>query len=167
MEKIKLLLTKYFNAETSLQEEELLKNYFRSGNVAAEFEQYRVLFQVFDDEKEQQYPTSNGVQHELKVHRKKRFSVQLISLSGIAATILLAVWLFRSTPANNDYVVLHGKKLNNPELAQEIAQKQMSKVNHILEKSLTPMKSLNKVKKSLEPVKKLSSIIDEADENQK
>ena len=47
--KIEQLLDKYLNAETSLQEENVLSSYFTSGNVAPHLEKYQALFGYFAD----------------------------------------------------------------------------------------------------------------------
>ncbi len=46
------LLEKYWEGESSLQEEETLKQYFNNGNVAPELEQYQSLFQFFKEEQD-------------------------------------------------------------------------------------------------------------------
>ena len=43
------LLEKYWEGESSLQEEETLKQYFNHGTVAPELEQYQSLFQYFKE----------------------------------------------------------------------------------------------------------------------
>jgi hypothetical protein len=51
--KIEALLEKYFEGETSIAEENELKSYFSSSNVAEHLEQYRPLFGYFAEAKEQ------------------------------------------------------------------------------------------------------------------
>lgn len=47
---IKILLEKYFEGETSLQEEKILRHYFLYKNVAADLVEYKVLFTAFQQE---------------------------------------------------------------------------------------------------------------------
>jgi hypothetical protein len=52
MNEIRGLLEKYFLAETSLEEERVLAEYFLSGEVDAELEQYAAFFEYIDEEKQ-------------------------------------------------------------------------------------------------------------------
>lgn len=51
---IPVILEKYFEGETTLSEETVLKQYFASADVAPEFEMYKPLFGYFEQEKAQQ-----------------------------------------------------------------------------------------------------------------
>lgn len=54
--KIEQLLDKYLNAETTLQEETVLKDYFTSGEtVAPHLESYQALFGYFADNKSEKF----------------------------------------------------------------------------------------------------------------
>lgn len=46
------LLEKYWEGETSLQEEETIKQYFNNGSIAPELEQYQPLFQFLKEEQD-------------------------------------------------------------------------------------------------------------------
>jgi len=52
MNEIKLLLEKYFLAETTLEEERVVADYFRSGEVDTELLQYAPFFEYIDEEKQ-------------------------------------------------------------------------------------------------------------------
>jgi len=55
LDKIELLLEKYFQGDTSIAEENELKLYFSSLNVAQHLEQYKLMFGYFSQGKEQQF----------------------------------------------------------------------------------------------------------------
>jgi len=53
--KMEALLEKYFEGETSISEENELKNYFSSANVAPHLEQYKPLFGYFVEGKNEKF----------------------------------------------------------------------------------------------------------------
>ena len=55
LSKIESLLEKYLNAETSLQEEVVLQEYFASNDVAAHLQEYQLMFSYFAQSKEESY----------------------------------------------------------------------------------------------------------------
>ena len=77
--KMESLLEKYFEGETSIAEENELKDYFSSPNVAPHLEQYRPLFDYFTEAKEQKF-TNN-----LPLVSKKR----KVAWLSIAASIIV------------------------------------------------------------------------------
>nr|MBF6607889.1 hypothetical protein [Flavobacterium sp.] len=50
--KIEILIEKYFDAETSIAEENILREYFASANVAQHLERYRPMFAFYSEAKE-------------------------------------------------------------------------------------------------------------------
>ncbi|MEZ4854058.1 hypothetical protein [Flavobacterium sp.] len=85
LEKVKILLEKYFEGQTSLAEETFLRNYFSSEKVATSLEKYKPLFINFNLQKEEKFnkPIRLPI---TKSTRKKELA--------IAASILLAVSAF-------------------------------------------------------------------------
>jgi hypothetical protein len=53
--KIEQLLEKYLNAETTLQEEATLKDYFTNGLVAPHLKEYQLLFGYFTESKSEKF----------------------------------------------------------------------------------------------------------------
>ncbi|MFK7781075.1 hypothetical protein [Psychroserpens sp.] len=79
---IEKLLEKYDNGETSLKEEQQLKNYFAQDNVAPHLESYRVMFQYFNTTKQELYTK------DVPLKPKKNFVYQWISVAAVAVLML-------------------------------------------------------------------------------
>lgn len=82
LHKIEQLLEKYDNAETTLKEEQLLKDYFAQDNVPAHLEPYKAMFQFFQDNKQEHYTKDVP----LKPKRTKMY--QWISVAAVAVLML-------------------------------------------------------------------------------
>ncbi|MFK8297937.1 hypothetical protein ACI76O_03895 [Capnocytophaga cynodegmi] len=79
--KIELLLEKYFEGETSLQEEKELQEYFNSENVDASLEKYRPMFSYFQKAGLEEFKQKESP---VKVSKKRKLFWKI----GIAATFL-------------------------------------------------------------------------------
>lgn len=86
LNRIEKLLENYFQGETNLVEEQELKNYFASGNVAPNLKQYQSIFGYFSEVKNQKFTK------EIVIQNKKKNTVWL-SIAA-SATILLGVGVF-------------------------------------------------------------------------
>lgn len=85
LDRIEILLEKYFDAETTIAEENELKIYFSSSDVAQHLEHYRGMFGYFSAAKEQQF------EQELPLKTTTRKKVAWLS---IAATIVILLGMF-------------------------------------------------------------------------
>jgi hypothetical protein len=156
MEMMNELIEKYFRGETSLAEEKDLKQYFSTGNVSPELEIYRNLFSEFVQELNEKalFP----IIKELPIQRKmKRVFFQSFMVSGIAAMIVLLLWV-QLSPSTTNYTIIGGTRIDNKEFAQRYAAKKLSKVNAMMAKTMDPLKSFNKVRANIEPLKNISDI---------
>lgn len=77
---IENLLQKYFEAETTLAEEQELQNYFTSANVSDSLKSYQSIFEYYKNEK--------NIQTNYQLLLKSR-SNKVFWLSGIAASLVL------------------------------------------------------------------------------
>ena len=156
MEMMNELMEKYFRGETSLKEEKELKQYFSTGNVSPEHEVYRNLFGVFEQEL-----TEKAVSPLIKVlpkqRKTKRIWLQSFFTTGIAATIVILLWV-QLPPSTANYTIIGGTRIDNTEFAQRYAEKKLSKVHTILARTMSPLKSFNKVRENIEPLKNISDV---------
>ena len=79
---IEILIEKYNNAETTLQEEAQLKAYFQSDNVAAHLEHYKPMFNYFSQSKQEQFTK------DVPLNTKKTKLYQWISVAAVAVLML-------------------------------------------------------------------------------
>jgi len=117
LHKIQQLLEKYFDGETSIAEENQLKNYFSSSDVAQHLEQYKPMFGYFSAAKEQQF------EQPIPLTAKKR-KVAWISVAA-SVVVLLGAGTFAyfnfNQPQSQDLGTY-----DNPEEAFRETQKALS-----------------------------------------
>jgi hypothetical protein len=116
--KMEALLEKYFEGETSIAEENELKAYFSSSNVAEHLEQYRPLFGYFAEAKEQK------LAHEVPLVSKKR----KVAWLSIAASIVMMLGIGTYSYFNVN-TVKENQELgtyDDPEEALEATQKALA-----------------------------------------
>lgn len=118
LDKIEQLLEKYFDGETNIAEENELKNYFSSSDVAQHLEQYKPLFGYFSTAKEQQF-----VQH-IPLTAKKR-KVAWISVAA-SVVVLLGAGTFAYFNYNTTIQSQDLGTYDNPEEAFRETQKALS-----------------------------------------
>ncbi|HMK06466.1 MAG TPA: hypothetical protein VK476_02985 [Flavobacterium sp.] len=117
-DKIEILLEKYFQGETSIVEENELKNYFSSLNVAQHLEQYKPMFGYFSLAKEQQF------EQQVPLQTKKR-NVAWLSIAA-SVVVLLGIGTYAYVNSNN---VVQNQSLgtyDDPEVAFRETQKALA-----------------------------------------
>lgn len=156
MERVDFLLEKYFLGETTLAEENELKQYFRSEKISEKYAQYKPLFAAFDEELKvlPQKPLV-GIIPELKRHRS--IWIQTFAYTGVAAAIAIVFWFQRPNQSQN-FAVVSGNQIQDTEFAQKYAEKKLNKVNEILNRSMKPVDNIDKIKKDLQPIQKLRNV---------
>lgn len=161
MATINELLDKYFQGQTSIAEENELKEYFGSDKVSEEHKPYETMFSNFLQESQITNPSKPVLHYEpAHIIRKNKLRIWIASASGIAATVLVALWLFGTQTPKDDYAVINGKVIENEQVVQKLAQARLSKVNRMLARNLEPLKSIERVHENLEPIRKVSNISD-------
>lgn len=135
------LLSKYWEGETSLQEEQFLQQYFTSGSVRAEHEAFTPLFQFFSHAREEEMKAEIK---ELPVEEYKEARTRsLRSLNwivGVAASLVLLLGIFFSS--RNDITLTQEEfayedTYDSPELAYEEFKKAMYMVSSKMNKGMS------------------------------
>ena len=100
--KIDELLNKYWNCETSLEEEQELHNYFQEGNIPEQLKETADLFRYFHEHKKKALTDlafDHQVMKNLKTATKGKMATLVYNSMRIAAgviVLMVAVWLVRS-----------------------------------------------------------------------
>jgi len=93
--KIEILIEKYFEGQTSIVEENQLKDYFSSPNVAQHLEQYKSLFGYFNKAKEQE------LKQEIHLQTNKRTVTWLSIAASIVVLLGVGVYTYFNTNSSN------------------------------------------------------------------
>jgi hypothetical protein len=117
LNKIEQLLDKYFDAETTVAEEQQLKAYFASGNVAPHLEQYRDMFGYFNAQ-------DNATYNKPLVFEQKRDYRKWISVA--ASVVLLAGMVTWFSVIENTTNQQELGTYDNPEQAFQETQKALN-----------------------------------------
>jgi len=88
------ILNKYFEGLTSLEEEQILRQYFTSENIAVAHEPYKTLFQYFENDKTVTNPKVIRLNHKPKTY-KMYYAASVALLVGLGL-----VWLLQSDLKN-------------------------------------------------------------------
>lgn len=125
MEDIDKLLEKYFEGNTSLEEESMLRNYFRQSDIDESHRVYAPLFNFF----------SSG-RKEAAIEKKKR-KIPLYVWLSVAASILLLICVksFYHDPFYNDtaktLVYIDGKKVTDEQIMNVAALNSIQNISEI------------------------------------
>lgn len=142
---IKVLLDKYFNAETTLEEEETLRKYFEGDNTDKELISYKPLFNCFTQERDQAGIKKAVVKPS---SRRNRIYFRLTSFS-VAAAFAVFAYIVVSERTDSLKLVVDGIDINNSELALSKADRQMEKINSFMGKYRDgSSRQLDNIKKS-------------------
>ena len=90
LDRIEIILNKYFEGETSIAEENELKNYFSSSDVAQHLQQYKSVFGYFSQEQSQQFKAA------IPLKAKKRTNVAWLSIAA-SVVVLFGIATFMYT----------------------------------------------------------------------
>ena len=92
---IAALLERFMAGESTLAEEKLLADYFRTHEVADEWREYKEMFALFDNGKLDVEPASSGRRTDSSfITRQSSIIIRLVAVMGIAAAVILAFLLW-------------------------------------------------------------------------
>ncbi len=134
---IKKMLGRYYEGESTDLEEQRLREYFTSGNVAAELQPYRAIFAYLQHEKEQpSEPEENTLGRAAIIESGIPLQpVKWWYIAALAAACLLAFIFFphehqpaSQTLCTGTYVMINGICYNDPALVGKYAAETINEV---------------------------------------
>lgn len=134
--KINELLNKYFDGETSCEEERELRRFFAEEEVPEELQVYRPLFACLDQEAQKFRLEQSEIEKKKKTAPVQSYSLKrrrwLYFLGGAAASIALfigSMQLFPVPNASENYVIINGKRYTDEALIKEKAMEALQNVH--------------------------------------
>jgi len=157
--RIEELLNKYWNCETSLEEEQQLHTYFRTGNIPDHLKETAALFRYFDESKKKTLndlsfdsALANKIQVAPRGRVVKIFYNSMRIAAGLAV-LLMAIWFVRNevrqtTPAE---VV---DTYDDPQLAFEETKKALLMISKSFGTAEEQAKKINMFNEAQEEIQK-------------
>lgn len=158
--KINELLKKYWECETSLEEEQSLREYFKGQNIPEELKETAALFRYFEENKKKSINDitfDKVVVERVNVPLKKGKSVSLVynamRIAAGIAVVMVATWFIRtevrkSTPA--DVVDTY----DDPKLAFEETKKALMMISKSFGTAEQQAKKINMFNEAQEEIQK-------------
>ncbi len=163
---IKELLDKFYEGQTSLEEELHLKEYFLGDNIPEELLEDKELFVSISATSEHIEVPDNLNSSLIEAisfaeHRESRVKrINLYSFSGLAAGLAIILGVYFAFLRDNPTEVLAEYTIQDEEVAYLEAKRALTYVSAKLNKgtaSLEPLGQVNRSMKTLAPLKKISS----------
>jgi hypothetical protein len=145
LDRIENLLEKYFEAETSIAEENELKVYFSSSDVAQHLQQYQTLFVHFNKAKEEQFTAT------IPLKTKKRKYVAWLSIAA-SLTILFGIGTFMYMNNQQNATPSEYGTYEDPEVAFKETQKALAMISENVNTGIESVNYITEYQNSKEKI---------------
>ena len=131
MNNIKELLERYFEGQTSAEEEATLRRFFSSDRVPAHLEMYSPLFAYFDDEikitKAEVHSEGSNIQ---SINKKKMLWISgVAACAAVFAGLLFSIPQAKKCPESGNYVMISGQCYTDVETIRSATLKSLHEVS--------------------------------------
>lgn len=166
LNKIKQLLEKYYDGTTSIDEEQILKDFFLHQSVPAELEADKELF-AYAASEAKTIPVSSQLEQKLSNWIDKQEGtekkVKLLSwsyrIAGIAACIaIVLVVYFTQVKPKKEFA--YKDTYDNPQLAYAEAKRALLYISQKLNKGTEPLSQVSKLNTGMDELSSISSLHD-------
>ena len=157
--RIENLLSKYWNCETSLEEEQQLREYFKGGDIPEQWKETAALFRYFEENKKK---TLNDVAFDAAIMQnvepqKKGKLVKLfynsMRIAAGIAVLVMAVWFVRKEVRDTTPQVVVDT-YDDPQLAFEETKKALLMISKSFGTAESQAKKLNMFNEAQEEIQK-------------
>jgi hypothetical protein len=153
---VKVLLQRYFNGESTIEEERKLENYFQSEKVDEELEEYAEFFggitelsNTVDDSTIEDDVMNHILENESQDKKKYRWLWQTVT--GIAASIIIVIGGLLFYQQNNQNIE---DSFENPEVAYAVAEDALEYMSAKYNKGLAELSNFDKLQTASKPLRK-------------
>jgi hypothetical protein len=148
---LQILIEKYYNGETSLDEEAELRKTFSSEKIKNDDPYTQLMYNTFAEEKNEKAPSAAKIFSP----KSKRFLKKWAYFSsGAAACFLIVVSLlfYKYTQANNAYVIINGVRINDENLALQYIKESFEEEERITNMGLEQLYEMGKTENDLNEI---------------
>ncbi len=169
LKRIKVLLEKYYSGESTLDEENILREYFNSKDVDSELmaDKDVFLYQMQENAKSDEIPDiSDQIWDNIKdsdskkVHILKPKSYLFLRIAASIVVVLGSYFLLKNDIFNKGQEIQFTDTYENPELAYQQAKETLMYVSAMLNNGTDHLEPIHKVNEGTEQLHKLSSFND-------
>jgi hypothetical protein len=141
---IEKLLEKYENGETTLKEEQQLKNYFSQETVAPHLEVYKPMFEYFLVNQQEQFTK------DVPLKTKRIFNYKWISVAAVA--VLMLGFYFKSNTKDNLGTY------QDPQMAYNEVVKSLTMISNQFNKGVSTVGYLDEIEKGTSTLRYLNEL---------
>ena len=152
-EEINVLLQRYFDGATTLDEERLLQRYFTESPIDDALKVYRPLFTYFAQERAVQPPAPKT--------RVIRPAWSIITAMAASIAVLLWIGISQNKEVQNDGLIyiVDGKRVYDETAAIAIAENKLQMIAESMQTALNGMATLDKLQQSSQPLVKITNAL--------
>jgi len=154
--RIEELLQKYWNCETSLEEEKQLREYFQRTDVPEHLNETANLFRYFDQQKNtsiQDVALDGAVMRGHLISKTRNLIYNSLRIAAGVAVLVVAGWFIRHETETDDTAQVVVDTYDDPKLAFEETKKALRMISDGFEEAEQQAKKLNLFNEAQQDVK--------------
>lgn len=144
LDRIEILIEKYFQGETSIAEEKELKNYFSSSDVAQHLEQYKPMFGYFSQAKQEQFTAKVTL-----TPKKRNYTIWLSIAASVVVMLGVSFYVYNNSFASSNEDL---GTFDSPEMAFKETQKALDLLSKHVNTGIESMSYINEYQQSKDKI---------------